>query len=73
MLKFVIGDSLSYKMSAGQIFAMCLKWIIDQYKIKNKLIEKITNQLIDFKNAENEVKFNELKEIMNEVMNMSPE
>lgn len=35
MIKFIIGDSISYLLPPSQIFGLCLKWTVDRYSIKN--------------------------------------
>ncbi len=65
MLKFMIGDSLCYKMSSPSIFGLCLKWTIDRYQIKNIAIDTLIGQLIEINNPNMEEKLSQLTLIMN--------
>lgn len=56
MLKFMIGDSLCYKMSSPSIFGLCLKWTIDRYQIKNTSMDSLIGQLIEINNPDTEEK-----------------
>lgn len=65
MLKFMIGDSLCYKMSSQLIFGLCLKWTINRYMIKNTAMDTIIGHLIEINNPDTEETLSQLTLIMN--------
>jgi hypothetical protein len=73
MLKFIIGDSVSYLLPPQQIFGLCLKWTLDKYQINSTYIHQVVDGLIDLHCPDTQQKLAHINGIVNEIMSMNNE